>query len=175
MNAHICVNVSYALVVARRAGRLKGGRDEAGLAMFVESLGLVLTNAGMQRTAARTFAALLASERGRLTAREISETLTVSPAAVSGAVRYLEHARLVRRGREPGQRADHFVLGDDFWYEAMATNNSLYDDLGQAMRQGIDALGPSPARDRLEETRDFFEYVRGEIPTLIERWRAERR
>lgn len=135
----------------------------------------MLANAGMQRTAARTFAALLASESGRLTAKEIGEVLQLSPAAVSGAVRYLEHARLARRRREPGQRSDHFELGDDFWYEAMATNQALYDELGVAMRQGIAALGPSAARDRLEETRDFFEYVRKEMPALIDRWRATRR
>ena len=134
----------------------------------------MLTNAGMQRTSARTFAALLASESGRLTAKEIGEVLQLSPAAVSGAVRYLEHARLARRRREPGQRSDHFELGDDFWYEAMASNEALYDELGVAMSQGIAALGPSEARDRLEETRDFFEYVRKEMPALIDRWRATR-
>lgn len=143
--------------------------------MFVERLALVLANAGMQRTSARAFAALLASEHGRLTAKEIGDTLQVSPAAVSGAVRYLEHARLVRRRREPGQRADHFELGDGFWYEAMASNPTLYDDLGAAMADGIAALGPSAARDRLEETRDFFDYVRSEMPALIDRWRATRR
>jgi len=42
------------------------------------------------------------------------------------------------------------------------------------MSQGIAALGPSEARDRLEETRDFFEYVRKEMPALIDRWRATR-
>jgi predicted transcriptional regulator len=161
-------------VTAREVSRRRAGRDEAGLRQFVESLALVLTNAGMQRTSARAFATLLASESGRMTAKEIGDSLQVSPAAVSGAVRYLEHARVVRRGREPGQRADHFELGDDFWYEAMASNDTLYSDLEAAMGKGIAALGASPARDRLEETRDFFEFVRQEMPALITRWRASR-
>ena len=164
-----------AAMPARGTSSRKTRRDEAGLRQFVESLALVLTNAGMQRTSARTFATLLASESGRMTAKEIGDSLQVSPAAVSGAVRYLEHARVVRRGRAPGQRADHFELGDGFWYEAMASNDTLYSDLGAAMRTGIAALGPSPARDRLEETRDFFEFVRAEMPALITRWRASRR
>jgi predicted transcriptional regulator len=162
------------VVTARQASRRRGSRDEAALGQFVESLALVLTNAGMQRTSARTFAALLASESGRMTAKEIGDSLQVSPAAVSGAVRYLEHARIVRRGRAPGQRADHFELGDGFWYEAMASNDTLYADLAAAMSTGIAALGPSPARDRLEETRDFFDFVRREMPALINRWRASR-
>jgi predicted transcriptional regulator len=162
------------LVTARQTSRRRGIRDEAGLRQFVESLALVLTNAGMQRTSARTFAALLASESGRMTAKEIGDSLQVSPAAVSGAVRYLEHARIVRRGRAPGQRADHFELGEGFWYEAMASNDTLYADLAAAMRTGIAALGPSPARDRLVETRDFFDFVRRVMPALITRWRAAR-
>lgn len=145
------------------------------MARFVESFALALTNAGMQRTAARAFASLLASESGRMTAKEIGEALQLSAAAVSGAVRYLEHVRLVRRTREPGQRADHFELGSDFWYEAMVTKATVYDEVGSAMEQGLDSMGPSPARDRLEETRDFFEYVRNELPTLLESWRASRR
>jgi hypothetical protein len=56
----------------------------------------------------------------------------------------------------------------------MASNDTLYADLAAAMRTGIAALGPSPARDRLEETRDFFDFVRQEMPALIARWRASR-
>jgi hypothetical protein len=56
----------------------------------------------------------------------------------------------------------------------MASNDTLYADLAAAMRTGIAALGPSPARDRLEETRDFFDFVRQEMPALISRWRASR-
>jgi predicted transcriptional regulator len=161
-------------VTVRQTSRRRGSRDEVALRQFVESLALVLVGAGMQRTSARTFAALLASESGRMTAKEIGDSLQVSPAAVSGAVRYLEHARIVRRRRAPGQRADHFELGDGFWYESMASNDTLYSDLAAAMSEGIAALGPSPARDRLEETRDFFEFVRREMPALITRWRATR-
>ena len=43
----------------------------------------------MQRMPARVFAALLASDDGALTSAELGEQLQVSPAAVSGAVRYL--------------------------------------------------------------------------------------
>ena len=46
---------------------------------------------------ARVFAALLASDSGRLTSAELSALLKVSPAAVSGAVRYLAQVNLVSR------------------------------------------------------------------------------
>lgn len=142
---------------------------------FIEDFALVMTNAGMQRMASRAFAALLASETGALTARELAEVLEVSPAAVSGATKYLEQARLVRRARTPGERVDHFVLGDDAWYTAMTSRTEIFAELNRALESGIAALPKSSgARDRLAETRDFFAYVNQEMPKMVERWHAER-
>ena len=76
--------------------------SDAAIRSFIERFALVLAGAGMQRMAARAFAALLVSEDGGLTAREFAELLQVSPAAVSGSVRYLENARMARRARRPG-------------------------------------------------------------------------
>jgi hypothetical protein len=43
----------------------------------------------------------------------------------------------------------------------------------RALREGAAALGPdSPAGRRLEETREFFAFLREELPALMERWRA---
>ena len=43
----------------------------------------------------------------------------------------------------------------------------------QAMAEGAEALGPeSPAGRRLEETREFFAFLREELPAMMERWRA---
>lgn len=151
------------------------GRDERAVAKFVETFGLVLTDAGMQRTAARAFSALLVSESGNLTAREIAEAVQVSPAAVSGAVRYLEHAGLIRREREPGRRVDHFVIGDDFWYQSMISQSTVFDAMTDALDAGIAAVGrTSNAGQRLEETQDFFAYLRRELPRLFTEWRASR-
>ncbi len=55
----------------------------------VEHLGGALADAGMARLPARVFAALMATEGGRLTSSELATLLDVSPAGVSGAVRSL--------------------------------------------------------------------------------------
>lgn len=149
-------------------------RNEESARRFIESFALVLTNAGMQRTSARMLAALLASDRGRLTAREIAQTLQVSPAAISGAARYLVQVNLVERIREPGQRADHFAVGDDPWYEAMLQENTTFDAMLESLPHGIEAVGSSsPAGKRLQETQRFFEFMRDEISHMVERWHAE--
>ena len=66
----------------------------------------------------RIFAALMVKEDGRMTSAELIEQLSVSPAAVSGAVRYLAQMGLIRRERERGGRKDVFVVMDDAWHGA---------------------------------------------------------
>ena len=142
-------------------------------AEFVEHFALLLDEAGMPRMPARVFAAILADDDGRLTARELAERLSVSPAAVSGAVRYLTQAGMVSRGREPGERRDDYRLHDDVWYELYAYRGEMLRRWEQAMDEGADALGrDTPAGRRLEETREFFAFLREELPALMERWRA---
>ena len=145
-------------------------------AQFVEHFALLLDEAGMPRMPARAFAAILAEDAGRLTARDLAERLAVSPAAVSGAVRYLTQAGMVSRGREPGARRDDYRLHDDVWYELYAYRGEMLRRWEQAMDEGAEALGrDTPAGQRLEETREFFAFLREELPALMERWRARRR
>ena len=83
------------------------GRDEEAVRRFIERFALTLTESGMARMPARVFAAILTADDGRCTAADLAGLLGVSPAAVSGAVRFLIQLRLVRREREPGERRDH--------------------------------------------------------------------
>ena len=94
-------------------------------ARFVERFGAMLEEGGVPRMPARVFAALLATDSGRLTAAELAEQLRISPAAVSGAVRYLIQVGLVTREREPGSRRDVYALHHDLWYEAIVNREPL--------------------------------------------------
>ncbi len=91
---------------------------------------------------ARVFAAILSAEDGRCTAAELAELLRVSPAAVSGAVRYLLQVRLVSREREPGERRDHYRTSTDTWYEAIARRDAIVARWEQDLAEGIKAVGP---------------------------------
>lgn len=145
------------------------------MAKFIEGFALSLTEAGMQRMAARVFGALLVADDGSLTAKEIAERLSVSPAAVSGAVSYLTQTKLVSRVRTPGARVDHYSVGDHNWFETLMTRNDSLEKMADWLTKGAAALpAGSPALARMEETRDFFEYVRREMPLIVERWRASR-
>ncbi|MEU0466461.1 MarR family transcriptional regulator [Amycolatopsis sp. NPDC006131] len=150
-------------------------RDEEAVRRYVERLALVLNQLGIQRMAARVFAALVVTEDSRLTAAELSENLQVSPAAVSGAVRYLEQLGLVEREREPGSRRDHFRVLDDMWYASMRKRDRFVEMWRDAAEEGIDAVGAdSAAGRRLADMRDFLSFIIKELPLLFERWEKER-
>jgi predicted transcriptional regulator len=143
------------------------------LARFVERFALLLVDSGVPRMPARVFGALLVSEEGKLTAGALAELLRVSPAAVSGAVRYLAQVGLVVRARDPGERRDHYEVTDDLWYEAYANRDKQLEQWATLMGEGVQVVGTdSRAGARLEQSRQFFDFLRGELPTLMDRWRA---
>jgi DNA-binding transcriptional regulator GbsR (MarR family) len=151
-------------------------RDEDAVARFVERFALTFSEAGVPRMPARVFSALLVADEGKRTAAELAETLKVSPAAVSNAVRYLTQVGLVAREREPGERRDHYrIHGGDTWYEVTIRRDAMLVRWQEDLREGIEAVGAdTPAGKRLEETRRFYQFVHEETPRLLERWREVR-
>ena len=143
---------------------------------FVERFGSALTAAGMQRLPSRVFAALLADDDGRMTAAEIGEVLAVSPASVSGAVRYLQQMRMIHREREQGSRRDLYVVADDAWHDMMMNSANLYAPLTQSLSEGVDQVGGrgTTAGDRLALSVAFLEFVTEEMQQLSERWDKRR-
>jgi DNA-binding transcriptional regulator GbsR (MarR family) len=149
--------------------------NDEGIRRFVERFALLLTEAGMARTPARVFACLLATDSGRLTARELTEKLQVSPAAISGAVRYLTQAGVLVREREPGERRDHYAVHEHVWPEMFAARMAIVRRWEQALTDAVDLLGADrPAGRRLAETREFLAFLREEMPALLQRWEERR-
>jgi DNA-binding transcriptional regulator GbsR (MarR family) len=103
--------------------------------------------------------------------------LQVSPAAVSGALRYLLDARLLFREREPGNRSDLFrVYDEDVWRAIISARIPLIEHFIAALDPAIEMLAPgSPGRRRMEETREFFRFTIRETADMMERWSAYRK
>jgi hypothetical protein len=118
---------------------------------------------------------LLATDAGRLTVAELVELLHVSPAAISGAVRYLVQVNLASREVAPGSRREHYRVHSEIWYEAMARKDQVLERCERSLREGIEVVGrDTPAGARIAETLDFFEFLQHEMPALLERWRARK-
>ena len=142
------------------------------VARFVERFALLLVDSGLPRMPARVFGSLLVAENGSRTAAELAEELRVSPAAISGAVRYLGQVGLVVRARHPGERRDHYEVSDDLWYEAYAHRDKQFEQWATLMGDGAKVLGHgSKAGARLAHGRKFFEFLREEVPDMLRRWR----
>ncbi|MFF4290652.1 GbsR/MarR family transcriptional regulator [Streptomyces sp. NPDC001739] len=150
-------------------------RAQEAISQFVERFAAQLVDAGMARMPARVFACLLASDSGVLTSAELGERLQISPAAVSGAVRYLSQVDMISREREPGSRRDRYRVHSDQWYEALTRRENVLARWEGTLREGVDSLGPdSPAGRRLNETLVFFAFLQKELPALLDRWRDHR-
>ncbi|HEX6149683.1 GbsR/MarR family transcriptional regulator [Nocardioides sp.] len=142
---------------------------------YVERMGAALTAAGLQRLPSRVFAALTADEDGRMTSAELVDALGVSPASVSGAVRYLAQIGFVHRERERGGRRDVYVVDDDAWLQAMLREDQLYGPMITALEDALDHLDhESPTYRRLRLMREFLVFVGREMEGVAERWLAHR-
>ena len=147
--------------------------DDEEIRRFVERFAGVLISGGVPRMPARVFARILVEDSGELTAKEIAERLSVSPAAVSGAVRYLLQVGMLNRTREPGDRRDRYRVHDEVWPEMYTQQSALLRRWIEAADDGAALLGSDrPAGRRLAATRDFFAFMHAELPSLLERWRA---
>ena len=91
-----------------------------------EQAAAVMTAAGMPRMPARVMMALVAAPDGGYTAAELGERLGVSAAAVSGAVRYLQHLHFIHRRSRPRDRRDHYELVHETFYGSVASNGPVY-------------------------------------------------
>lgn len=142
----------------------------------VERFAQSLEAAGMPRMAARVFAFVLAADDDRYTAAELAARLRVSPAAISGAVRYLVDARLLFREREPGMRSELFrVYDDDVWRTIMLARVPMLEQWKTSLDGAIALIGEDRRGGRrLVETREFFEFMHDELISMMDRW-AERR
>jgi DNA-binding transcriptional regulator GbsR (MarR family) len=152
-----------------------GGRDQAAVGRFVERFASVLVEAGIPRMPARVFAALLATDSGRLTAAELAGLLQASPAAVSGGVRYLLTVGMVTREGEPGSRRHHYRVPDHVWDEVVSGRDRLMARWTTVLREGIDVVGrDTPAGARLVDSVQYFEFVIAELPQVLARWQEHK-
>ena len=150
-----------------------GGRDEVAVARFVERMAMIFATMGMPRMAARVLVTMTSAEEELLSPADLAARLQVSPAAVSGAVRYLTDFGLLVQEPVAGSRRDWYRMPDDAWYEASVARNSRFPALIETADEGLAALGDeqTPASARLGQMRDFCAFADRELSLLLQRWR----
>ena len=152
--------------------------DEArrSLPEFIEKFAAMLIVAGFPPMPARVFVALLVTDSGRLSAADLVDLLQISPAAVSGAVRYLTAVGLVHKERVPGSRREYYRMPGDVWHQVMLLRNQALTRWAVLLKEGMDLVGAdSPAGRRMASHAGFFEFLAQEMPALMARWDAQRK
>lgn len=150
-------------------------RDEEAVRRFVERMAALLADWGFPRMAGRVLMVMMAADEEALSAADLGERLGVSPAAISGALRYLTQLRMVVREPVPGSRRDRYRMPNDVWYEVGLGEVPMFKTLAQLADDGVAALGGTgtQAGARMARMREFYQFMQNELPTLLERWKAE--
>ena len=132
-----------------------------------------LAASGFPRMPARVIMALTVSAEGRLTATELAEQLDASPAAISGAVRYLQTLGFVRASTLPGTRKHVYALPPIPWYATTLTQDR-YGHIVEVLDAAYADLPDGGARERVAEMADFFRFLQVEMPRLWALWKQDR-
>lgn len=142
---------------------------------FVQRMASTLHQAGLARVPSLVFSALIVDDDGRMTSAELAEVLHLSPASISGAVRYLEQIGMMRRERERGSRRDVYVVEEEAWHTALMKRDQVYAPMISALTAGLSAVGPNtPAHQRMLVTREFFTFINEEMTALADKWEQRR-
>ena len=140
-----------------------------------EAAAAMIAAVGFPRMPGRVMMALIAAPAEGYTAAELGERLGVSAAAVSGAVRYLQTIQVIRRISRPDRRRDHYVIIPDTWYGLMTSNGPLYERLAAHIEAiGAEHSDDHAARARATEMAEFFRFMAGRMPQLMDEWEASR-
>lgn len=136
----------------------------------------MLASAGLPRMPARVVMALVGSPDAGYSAAELADRLGVSPAAVSGAVRYLQSLRMIQRLARPGDRIARYDLIDDGWRSMVTANAPLYTKLAESMEAIAAENADAPLSvERALRTADFLRFLAERLPQLVVEWEASRR
>lgn len=140
---------------------------------FIDRFTSVMVAAGIPAMPARVLAALHVADSGRMSSAELTELLQISPAAVSGAVRYLTGLGLVHKERVPGSRRDYYRMPPDVWHEVMRLQTQVLARWTSLLKEGADVVGAdTPAGARMADYAAFFDFMLGEFPAVMARWDA---
>jgi DNA-binding Lrp family transcriptional regulator len=150
-------------------------RDERALNDVREHAASVLIAAGFPKMPGRVLMALTVTEQPGMTASELADVLGASPAAISGAVRYLQTIGIIRRVSQAASRRDRYELPSD-WYASMVRQSPVYAVLATQADAGIAAVDDpdSLATERLRDMAGFYRFLERRLPELLDEWEQVR-
>ena len=138
---------------------------------FIERMGLAIERLGLTRTFGRLFGLLLVVDRP-LSLDEIAAQLDVSKASVSTNARSGEQLGLTRRVGVRGDRRDYYEVAPHAFERVTAKRVAALQAMAGLAAEGLQAIGKetSPARERLTEMLDFYQFMGEQLEEMLARW-----
>jgi DNA-binding transcriptional regulator GbsR (MarR family) len=146
-------------------------------AELVEQMGQMLAASGMPRVAGRIWAYLLICEPPQQSAADLAESLHASRGAISGAVRILETAGLVRRTSRRGDRKEYFHVPPGSIVSVLNARLPVTTAWRRMAEHGLELLADRTPeqRARMQELRDVYAFMEQELPSMLERFLEQRK
>lgn len=146
-------------------------------AELVERMSQLLAAGGLSRISGRVWAYLLICEPPQQTAAGLAESLHASRGAISGAVRLLETAGLIRRTTRRGDRREYFHVPPGSIISVLNSRLPVTTMWRELADHGLDLLADRTPeqRARLQEVRDVYAFMETELPSMLERFMERRK
>jgi DNA-binding transcriptional regulator GbsR (MarR family) len=146
-------------------------RTASAEARFVERMGQIMENDGLTRIAGRIFGHLLLSSEPK-SLEDLATALQASKGSISQDTRLLERVGALERVTHAGDRRVFYQIGDRMMERVVALRLERFEQLRQAMSEGMEAASDEKVRARLNEFIDFHDHLLATMREARDRWCA---
>lgn len=139
---------------------------------LIEKIGIFHESHGLQPAAARVVGLLYVSDKPELTFEEITNGLNISKSATSNAINLLLQTYRLEYITYSGDRKRYFRLKISNWRETFTSSienltnfSKLLDEVLSIRTNGTPAYNAGIA-----ELSSFMQFIKDEMPGLLEKW-----
>lgn len=143
---------------------------------LIEEIGIYHENNGFQPAVARVMGLLLVSDKPELTFDEISEALNISKSATSNALSMLLNTGKIEYTTFSGDRKRYFRIRSSNWRDMFAKKMEDLSGLNTLLKRVLEVRKrENPEYDtKLNDFIGFLDYLKQQLPSLIEQWDKEK-
>ncbi|MEU7860703.1 MarR family transcriptional regulator [Nonomuraea sp. NPDC049141] len=143
---------------------------------FVDRMGLVMERLGGTRTMGRLHAWLMICDPPDRSLTDLAAELGVSKTAVSTVARQLEVSGMIERVPTAAREHRYRIIGGG-WAQVMQVQLDGVRRSLETLDFGLSILGEGPPerRARVEDTREFFDFILRDSEEMLERWAEYRK
>ncbi len=144
---------------------------------IIERIGVYYEKKGLQPVVGRIMGLLLVAEPAEATFEEIQEELQIIKSAVSTALTFLQAKETVEYTTKPGERKRYFKLRLKDWRSELKKEFDEVLNMEGLINEIIELKENRKSEfcHSLEEMKDFFVFMRKELPLLLQKFEDSRK